>query len=151
MKSIDNKILSVCMSVITPLILMFGFYIQFHGKVSPGGGFQSGIVFAIPFIVYIILYSDNTKAGKYLVESNIFKNIGCLGVMIYLFTGIITNIMGGKYLEYAIFISNNRQLSEQIGIFSVETGVCLTVFGAMCTIFKELYNYINRGLEETQN
>lgn len=138
--TLDNKILSICMSIVTPLILIFGFYIQFHGEVSPGGGFQSGIIFAIPFIAYILLYGNSTNQGAYLIESGLFKNIGCCGVLIYLFTGVLTNLMGGKFLEYAILASEAHR-AQQIGIFVIETGVCLAVFGAMLTIFISIYKF----------
>ncbi len=146
MNAVENKILAVCMTVITPLIFMFGFYIQFHGKVSPGGGFQSGIIFAIPFVVYMILYGNGTRAGKCMIDTNIFCNIACFGVLFYLGIGFITDIMGSNFLGYAI-LHKERRLAEQIGIFIAETGVCMTVFGAMCTIFKEMYSYINREKE----
>jgi len=139
--TLDNKILSICMSVVTPLILIFGFYIQFHGEVSPGGGFQSGIIFTIPCIVYILLYGNTTKPGYYMIESSFFKNIGFFGVLLYVFTGIISNILGGNCFEYNVFNKDNK-IAQQIGIFWVETGVCIAVFGGMSTIFLALYKYI---------
>lgn len=141
MKYMDNKILSVCMSIMTPIILIFGFYIQLHGEVSPGGGFQSGIIFAIPFIIYIVLYGDDNKTGYFLINSTLFKNVACTGVLIYGFTGILTIILGGRFLEY-FKLFDNKILAQQVGVFAVESGVCLAVFGSMGLIFNEMYKYI---------
>ena len=50
------------------------------------------------------------------------------GMMLYVFTGVLSILCGGQYLEYAVFIPGNRELSEKLGIISIETGVTLTVF-----------------------
>lgn len=137
----ENKILSSCVAIAFPLIFIFGFYIQFHGEISPGGGFQSGIVFAIPIILYVLLFGSSTKYGQYFISSNIFRNIGCCGVILYISVGIIANILGGKFLQYSVF-SSNSHLAYEIGIFSVEIGVAMSVFGAMSGIFIALYKSV---------
>lgn len=139
-QTLDNKILAICMSIVAPLIFIFGFYIQFHGEVSPGGGFQSGIIFSIPFISYILLYGNSTKQGKYLIQSSMFKNVGCFGVLIYILTGVLSNIMGGEFLQYSVF-SQDQHRSQQIGIFMIEAGVCFAVFGGMSGIFASIYKF----------
>lgn len=126
---------------------MFGFYIQFHGEIAPGGGFQSGIIFSIPFILYTILYGDNTKPGIVLTNTTFYRTIASIGIIIYILAGVLCTIPGGKYLQYSVLIPSNPVLANQIGIFIVEFGICLGVFGSMCTIFTEMYLYITKNIE----
>ncbi|QED23483.1 MnhB domain-containing protein [Candidatus Deianiraea vastatrix] len=141
MKTLDNKILAICMHIITPPILMFAFYLQFHGEVSPGGGFQSGIIFTIPIIVYIMLYGSTTRQGYILTQTPLLKNIGLTGVVMYILIGLIGNLLGGEFLDYSTF-SKSAQIAQQIGIFAIEAAVCMAVFGSMSTIFLSFYKYI---------
>ncbi len=45
-------ILRVVTKLLIPYILLFGFYVQFHGDYGPGGGFQAGVILAAAVILY---------------------------------------------------------------------------------------------------
>jgi multicomponent Na+:H+ antiporter subunit B len=137
---LENHILSISLSILTPLILMFGLYIHLHGGVSPGGAFQSGIIFSIPFMSYMLLYGKKSSQGRLFLNSKLFPIIGCIGVLIYAGTGILSDIMGGYIFEYSK-LSTNAHSGFHIGIFMIETGVGLAVFGSMCTVFAAFYNF----------
>ena len=42
-----HLILRVITKLLVGMILLFGFYVQFHGDYSPGGGFQGGSAVAL--------------------------------------------------------------------------------------------------------
>ena len=50
-----SKIFSTIGVLIYPFLLMFGFYIVINGDLSPGGGFQGGVIFATSFFVRYLL------------------------------------------------------------------------------------------------
>ncbi|MBN2258925.1 MAG: MnhB domain-containing protein [Clostridiales bacterium] len=55
----DSKIFSTVSTLIYPFLLMFGFYIVINGDLSPGGGFQGGVIFATSFFIrYLISKKD---------------------------------------------------------------------------------------------
>ena len=54
-----HLILRVVTKLLAGLIMLFGFYVQFHGDYSPGGGFQAGIIMAAAVIIYGIVFDIN--------------------------------------------------------------------------------------------
>jgi multicomponent Na+:H+ antiporter subunit B len=121
-------------------IFIFAFYIQFHGKISPGGGFQSGIVLAVGFMIHdaILLISSSQK--DFIIKDYVAHYIAGFGVLIYALTGLVCFFFGGKIFEYAV-LHINLNTAQQIGIFGIETGVCVAVFGSMLTIYLALRKY----------
>jgi multicomponent Na+:H+ antiporter subunit B len=55
-----NMVLRVAAKMLIPLILMFALYVQFHGEIGPGGGFQAGVIFAAAFILYALVFGMGT-------------------------------------------------------------------------------------------
>ena len=51
-----HVILRVVSKVLIPLIIVYGFYVHFHGEYSPGGGFQAGVVLASAIILYALIF-----------------------------------------------------------------------------------------------
>ena len=56
MNSDHHVILRVVSKMLLPVIIMFGFYTQFHGDFGPGGGFQAGIIIAVGVILYALVF-----------------------------------------------------------------------------------------------
>ena len=53
---IYDGIIRVISKLLIPYILLFGFYVQFHGDFGPGGGFQAGVILASAFILYGLVF-----------------------------------------------------------------------------------------------
>ncbi len=53
-----SEILQSGASFLAPMILVFGIYIFSHGHLSPGGGFQGGVVVASAFLLLTLAYPD---------------------------------------------------------------------------------------------
>ena len=49
-------IIRVVTKLLIPYILLFAFYVQFHGDYGPGGGFQAGVIFASALILYGLVF-----------------------------------------------------------------------------------------------
>ena len=41
-----DLILRIGVKLLLPFILLFALYVQFHGELGPGGGFQAGVIAA---------------------------------------------------------------------------------------------------------
>lgn len=117
-------------------IIVFSFYIHFHGKISPGGGFQSGIVMSIAFIIRNSILILTGKEKK-RTTSDIFGFFAFSGVFCYAMAGLVPVFCGGNIFDYSVFLSNYL-LSQKIGIFLIETGVGLGVFGSVMLIYTEM-------------
>jgi multicomponent Na+:H+ antiporter subunit B len=128
----DRVILRVGSKILIPFILLFALYVQFHGDFGPGGGFQAGVIFAAAFILYALVFG--LGAAKAVLPPIVVHVCAALGVMVYAGTGVVTLLLGGKFLDYNV-LAHNAAHGQEWGIFSVETGVLITVFGVMVAIF----------------
>lgn len=130
-----NILLRTIASLITPFIFMFGWYILFHGKVSPGGGFQGGAVCATALILHALIFgADETEK---IFSRTALKITACLGAFIYVAVGFITLLMGGAFLEFNALFSD-AHTSQFVGVMAIEVGVQLTVFAGLTLIFIKL-------------
>ena len=125
-------VIKLILSFIIPYIILFAIYIQFNGEVSPGGGFQAGVIFATGMIGYELVFG--TKQFLKTLSVKILTICGILGVMIYFSTGLIPMIFQGVYLDYN-YLNEKPILGQHIGIFAIEIGVGLTVASIMCLIY----------------
>ncbi len=52
-----SEIIKTASSMLTPIIILFGIYIFIHGHLTPGGGFQGGVVIASAFLLLIMAFA----------------------------------------------------------------------------------------------
>ena len=64
----ENKLLKIALDVIFPLIILFGFYVIIHGHLSPGGGFQGGVIIASAFLLMFLAKSDDFSLNHKIIE-----------------------------------------------------------------------------------
>ena len=114
-------------------IILFALYVQFHGDYSPGGGFQAGVIMAVAFIIYGIVFSV-AKVQQVFPPWLVYKMMG-LGVLIYAGTGVISLFMGYNFLDYSALSPHHPEHGQHYGILAVEFGVGITVTGVMVAIY----------------
>ncbi len=134
-KAID-PVISSGLFALMPILFLYGFYVQFHGDYGPGGGFQAGIILAGVYFL-VILYFGYNVANKFINIKYLLYMLA-LGVAIYGFTGVVSMILGGKYLDYYVF-GGNEAHSYHYGLFTIELGVGMTVFAAFIIIINKFY------------
>ena len=135
----ENIILRIIAKMLIPLIILFAFYVQFHGDYSPGGGFQAGVIFSAGFILYTLIFGTDT--AEKIISERALRLIASLGVLLYAGTGVDALVMGGEFLNYSVLASDPKS-GQHIGIILVELGVGMTVSSVMLLIF---YTFANRG------
>jgi multicomponent Na+:H+ antiporter subunit B len=67
-----TELIEVVTGKLGPVVLLFGFYVMLFGHVSPGGGFQGGVVVASG-IVFLALGSKGKPAGGLSSPSTLAK------------------------------------------------------------------------------
>lgn len=132
--------INVIIKFIIPYIILYAIYIQLNGEISPGGGFQAGVIFTSALIAYDLLSNDEQL--KPFISINSLIICAVTGVAIYLTTGFISMIFGGNYLNYSL-LANNKITGQHIGIFIIEIGVGLTVSSVLFLIYSLLQEQKN--------
>ncbi len=138
----QQLVLRVIAKLLIPFIMLFGLYVQFHGKYSPGGGFQAGVIIAAGVILYALVFGlDPARRG---VPMSALRPLVALGVLLYGGVGVATLLLGGAFLDYNVLAPSAPTTGQYYGILLVEIGVGITVTAAMIMLF---YCFAGRGVQ----
>lgn len=128
-----HLILRVVTKLLVGLIMLFALYVQFHGDYSPGGGFQAGVIMAVAFILYGVVFSLDQV--QMVLPPWLVHKLVALGVLIYAGTGIYSFFAGFNFLDYSALNPQHPEHGQHYGILLVELGVGITVTGVMVAIY----------------
>lgn len=137
---LNDLIAEKVIKFILPLLLLFSFYLQFHGEISPGGGFQAGTIIAASFILYAIIFGNNALSKFISLRKLVILSIS--GIAIYFITGLFSILKGAAFLNYNI-LTNNQITGQTIGIVTIEIGIGITVAASMLIIYLSLSDESN--------
>lgn len=142
MRMRDKLILRVVGRLFIPFILLFAFYVQFHGDFGPGGGFQAGVIFAAGFVLYGLIFglSDAQKVAP----PPVVEFCMALGLIVYVGTGFTCYFLGRNFLDYDALTPAHPMHGQHWGIIAVEAGVGITVAATILMIY---YMFARRGVE----
>lgn len=127
-----SKIVTAGSKLLFPAIILLGAYVFIHGHLSPGGGFQGGVIIATGFLLMLLAYENYTVSHNALsiVESIAgitFTVIGLMGFMNggtflqnFLPTGILNDLFSGGIIPI-IYIAVGFKVAAEL------TGVIYTV------------------------
>ena len=127
-----NPILRGVTSITMGPILLFAWYVQWHGDYGPGGGFQAGVIFAAAVIAYALIYGLD-RAQKFIPPKA--AEIGVMaGWLLYIGTGVLNMFLGANFLDYDV-LAHDPLHGQHYGILSIELGVGITVAAVMIVLF----------------
>jgi multicomponent Na+:H+ antiporter subunit B len=108
---------------LTGSTVLFGLYIVTHGHLSPGGGFQGGVIITGALIV-VYLASDFERFHK-LLPHQLVEVTEALGAGGYALVGLIGMLAGATYMQNVLPLGEAGQLLSGGTIFtlSVVTGL----------------------------
>ena len=125
--------------LIVPVIQIFAFYVLAHGHVSPGGGFQGGVVMGASFILIALSWDLETALARFPMERCIA--VAALGIVIYGGIGLLSMFLGGEFLDYAELaevLPVSREMARYHAMLGVEIGVGFTVTAIMFALYANL-------------
>lgn len=135
----EHTILRVIAKLLTPMILLFALYVQFHGDYGPGGGFQAGVIFSAGIILYALVFG--LPEARRVVPTFVLRWMAAGGLLLFAGTGLVTMALGYDYLDYDA-LAHDPAHGQHIGIMTIEFGVGLTVTAVITGVF---YMFAGRG------
>ncbi|HWC17605.1 MAG TPA: MnhB domain-containing protein [Terriglobales bacterium] len=115
--------LRVSMQAMVATMVVFGVYMATHGQLTPGGGFQGGVILAsAPLLVYL---SGDAGAFERIVSSPLVKLAESGGAAGYAMIGIAALFFGAHFLTNIIPFGATGDLfsSGTIAVISVCVGI----------------------------
>ncbi len=125
--------------LVVPIIQIFAFYVLAHGHVSPGGGFQGGVVMGASFILLALAWDLDFALLRVSQSKCII--IAALGIVIYAGIGFLSMLLGGEFLDYAELekvLPVSREMARYHAMLGVEIGVGFTVTAIMFALYANL-------------
>ena len=142
----DSLILHfVVRAFMVPFIFVFGVYILIHGDLRPGGGFQAGAIAAAAMLLGRLTLGAEHSEQRFPTRLLIW--LASIGIGIYALAGVVPLFFGANYLDYSALpvdwfntIAGHERTDRAMGIFIIELGVFIAVFGVLGI----LYNYLTQ-------
>ena len=125
--------------LIVPVIQIFAFYVLAHGHVSPGGGFQGGVVMGASFILVALAWDLEVALARFSAEKCIL--VAALGIVLYGGIGFLSMLLGGEFLDYAELekvLPVSREMARYHAMLGVEIGVGFTVTAIIFALYANL-------------
>lgn len=129
------------LAVVGPLVA-FGIYVVTHGQLSPGGGFQGGVILATaPLLVYL--------AGDYetfcRIASHTLVEVGeAIGACGYVVIGFIGMAAGGLFLQNVLPLGATGNVNSAGTIAVISASVGLEVAGGFVLL---MHAFLQQALE----
>ncbi len=118
--------LRITTEAIMGVMIVFGVYLSTHGQLTPGGGFQGGVVLATtPILVYL---AGDLISFERITSSPLVKFAECGGAAGYALIGISALIFGAHFLTNIVPLGTTGDVfsSGTIAIISACVGVEVT-------------------------
>ncbi len=130
----------VCRTMAT-MVLLFGIYVTLHGTVTPGGGFQGGVIAASGLL--LIYLGDGYEAWRRTVHSPIFAALEGGGALLFVACAGLPLIRGHAALQNLLPLGTWKDLFSGGLMVIVNVAVALSVTGSFALLLVEF-------LEETR-
>jgi multicomponent Na+:H+ antiporter subunit B len=137
----------VTMQGMVALMIAFGIYVATHGQLTPGGGFQGGVILATaPLIVYL---SGRIEAFQRIVSHPLLSLAESLGAAGYALIGLSALFLGANYLTNILPLGTTGELLSSGTIACISLSVGLEVAGGFVLLMQSyLEEVIEVGLSK---
>ncbi|HZT87143.1 MAG TPA: MnhB domain-containing protein [Stellaceae bacterium] len=133
---------TVICRLLGPLTVLFGLYMAAHATVTPGGGFQGGVVIASGFL--LLYLGEDYSAWRELIRSHIVAALEGGGALLFALAGFLPLAEGHAYMENTLPLGDFKDVFSG-GLMLVENvGVAFAVAAGFTMLFLEF-------MEETRS
>lgn len=102
-----NDAIRVWTLAMTGPTVLFGVYIVIHGQLTPGGGFQGGVILATaPLLIYL---AESFDVFKRVTSNPLIEITEAIGAGGYALIGILGCVMGAWFLQDVLPLGEQNQ------------------------------------------
>ena len=134
--------LRVSMQAMVGIMVVFGVYIAAHGQLTPGGGFQGGVILAsAPLVVYL---SGGVKTFEAIISSPLIKLAECGGAAAYAAIGLVGLFFHVHFLTNVVALGTTGDIFSSGTIAIISAFVGLEVTGGFVLLMQK---YLQETIE----
>jgi len=119
--------------------VLFGFYLISHGHLSPGGGFQGGVVLGTAIILLALSHSIEKTEKKF--KSRWLNMLEKLGILTLVFLGFLGIFLGYSFLSNFLPLGNPGQIASGGLMLLFNIAIGIKVAAGVSVIFYALVRY----------
>jgi multicomponent Na+:H+ antiporter subunit B len=127
-------------AVIPPAVLIttiFGFYIGLHGQLTPGGGFQAGVILATGSV--LVYLAANTEGFKRITSHVAVEIVEAVGAASYALIGVVPLLIGLPLLTNILPVGTTGDVFSAGNIALISACVGVEVTAAFLLV---IYTYL---------
>jgi multicomponent Na+:H+ antiporter subunit B len=139
--TVKNVIQPCGVDTILPLAMVYICYIILHGHLSPGGGFQGGVLIAA--VVVLLYFGYGYDITVQALHPSLMRGAEGLAVTIYIVLAMLGTVLGVRFCQNIAYLNGDigalissgtiSWMDEAVG-FNVLTGVivlCVSMLGVI--------------------
>jgi len=138
-------IVKICGSIILPLALLLGIYIILHGHLSPGGGFQGGVIIASSVSIYYVAYGREKTLKMF--NSKRLSRMEELGALTFIFIASLGVIYGVSFFSNILSKGNVGNIFSSGTVFFMNFAVGYKVLAGISVLILVVISSL-KGEEE---
>lgn len=127
-----TDILDVMARKLAPFILLFGCYLIAYGHLSPGGGFQGGVVLASGII--LLLLCKGVEPIQLIFPIPAVNLVEILGFLLFLVLGLAGLLVSGHFLATVLPVGIAEEVPHAGFIFALNLIIGVKVGAGMTLI-----------------
>jgi len=135
----SSKIIKTIAQKLFPFIMLFGFYLISHGHLSPGGGFQGGVVLGTAIILLALSYNIEQTEKKF--KSRWLNMLEKLGILTLIFLGLLGIFFGYSFLGNFLPLGKPDQIASGGLMLLFNIAIGIKVAAGISVIFYALVRY----------
>lgn len=128
------------------LVFLFGIYMCTHGQLTPGGGFQGGVIVASAFMLVYI--AEDLKSFKAITSHPSMEVLEALGASLYVLTGASALFLGLPFLTNWLPLGATGDVFSSGAIALISASVGLEVSAGFILLSYTYLEDILAGEEE---
>ncbi len=136
---VNSKIIKTIAQKLFPFIVLFGFYLISHGHLSPGGGFQGGVVLGTAIILLALSHSIEQTEKKF--KSRWLNMLEKLGILTLIFLGFLGIFFGYSFLSNFLPLGKPGQIASSGLMLLFNIAIGIKIAAGVSVIFYALVRY----------
>lgn len=130
-----SEIMNTTISKLFPFVIIFSFYLFSYGPITPGGGFQAGVIFGTLIIIFEMCYENKVLSEQFysLIE---FGGVFILALALMLGLILTGKLFGGFYR-----MQTGSMIMANFYLWLLNFAIFIEVSGSIVLIFRNFIEW----------